>query len=135
MSLGDGNSESILLGSPGGNSHSFLLSSLFVLFYFLKHIYIFVISLYLDVYRYCLFSCLAFPLNGPTSTTKKEWTNLCPIHVPLEGVTGSFDLHYLSLHLCTLADLLWTQGVHCGLSTRNGSKHRVQESFPACQGR
>lgn len=38
VSFGDGNSESVLLGSPGSYSHSLLLSSLFVLFYFLKQI-------------------------------------------------------------------------------------------------
>lgn len=97
VSFGDSNSESILLGSPGGNSHSLLLSSLFVLFYFLKHIYILIICLYPDVYRCCPFSCFGFLLNGPTSTSKREGTNLCPICVPLEGVTGSCDLHYLSL--------------------------------------
>lgn len=41
VSFGDGNSESILLGPPGSNSHSLLLSSLFVLFYFLKQIWLY----------------------------------------------------------------------------------------------
>lgn len=145
MSFGDGNSESILLGSPGGNSHSLLLSSLFVLFYFLKHIYILIISLYLYVYRCCPFSCLGFLLNGPTYTSKKEWTNFCPICVPLEGVTGSCDLHYLSLchrHLSkSLFDsecLLWSQhmqweaSIECRgpfLTGREDDRFEVQEKL------
>lgn len=136
MSLGDGNSESILLGSPGGNSHSLLLSSLFVLFYFLKHIYILIISLYLDVYRCRPFSCLGFLLNGPTSTSKREWTNLCPICVPLEGVTGSCDLHYPSLSHRHLSKSLVDPGCPTVVSAHAmGSKHRVPGSLPDRQGR
>lgn len=37
MSFGDGDGETIWPGSPGGDSHSLLLCSLSVLFYFLKN--------------------------------------------------------------------------------------------------